>query len=1169
VSLDETHDAFFVELDTTVFDQCKKVELSGPYPPIMDGESDHTPQGIAMANLQTGSLLGYLQGIATRATFEQSTDRELLRRFSNDGDEAAFAALVHRHGAMVLHAAQRVLDRKQDAEDVFQAVFLVLASKATGIAWRDSIAGWLYQATNRLAQEAKSTDRRRQIVEARAAARPPVIDPLAEISLRETLLIFEAELSKLSGSLRMPIVLCLLEGEGQENSARRLGCSLATLKRRLARGRQVLQARLARRGLPLAAVMAAVEVSRETSGAATSALLVGSALRAALALRRGHALAGQSVVLAQSMLRSFLFAKVALAGCLATVCCVSLGMGIAWQQGHGTKDTATKDTESLPIRATPQANAPANHSDALPAGAVARLGTLELREGFPGLIRLAPDGKTFLSLDTNRTLRRFDTASGKILEQRQLPVLKQSRGFQAAFSRNLDRLVARTDDGFEVWDLARHERLRTLRMDPPSAFRTALSPDDRTFAALEYAGGNGVLRLWDIETGETRIVGDHVGIITGVAFSPDGARVVTVDPKGSHCWQVNTGKAIWHNKDRLEDRPVFLPDGHSFLGIWHFPTLTMRRWDALTGKQIESDKLPKIESNSSLMISPDGRTLALLNQDKGLQFWNLQTGTAGARIMNATNCCSFSPDGKTVMGATGTTLARWEVSSGKALYPDTEQQGHTGPVHALAFAQNGSRLISSSMTDETVRTWDLASRKPVLQIKAAKIRYDVLAVSSDAKQIAGALEGLREYGLIRMFDATTGQATQLLSARNPLIANERVALSALRFSSDGKQLQAFGAVDDETMGPTQSVIAAIDVASGRQLYRRTSTAREAAKCVTSDGKLYLSNDGRAFDTESGKQILDIKTTFSQAFDSCVFSPDQSLLAGTISEHYQEERRGGIRMKGFKVWEMASGKVVAEFDAAGWFGHLVFTPDARYLVGTDASRIRVFDILQNRECLQFANSRHVHDADHLDFFAGALCISPDGRTLASGHADTTILLWNLPRGPQPASKTLNAAQLKDAWTTLTGNDARRARVAMNDMMLSPAQAVAFLSDQLKPVRDSRAERIKGLIAALDAKEFEKREDAHRALVKLNGLAEPDIRRTLEQSPSAEARRRLNQILLSSPDQIAPGDLQVLRAVQVLEQIGTPEARQLLRTLAEGVPAAVLTRRAREALDRIGK
>ena len=109
-----------------------------------------------MSGLQTGPLARFVQGLAPTSAQDSATDRELLHRFAGRRDEAALATLVHRHGAMVLRVAQRVLQQKQDAEDVFQATFLVLARKAELSLWRHSLANWLYEVAYRLACEVSS-----------------------------------------------------------------------------------------------------------------------------------------------------------------------------------------------------------------------------------------------------------------------------------------------------------------------------------------------------------------------------------------------------------------------------------------------------------------------------------------------------------------------------------------------------------------------------------------------------------------------------------------------------------------------------------------------------------------------------------------------------------------------------------------------------------------------------------------------------------------------------------------------------------------------------------------------------------------------------------------------------------------------------------------------------
>jgi RNA polymerase sigma factor (sigma-70 family) len=218
------------------------------------------------------------------------TDRDLLKRFADGPDEAAFAALVRRHGAMVLAAAQRVLGNAHDAEDVCQAAFLLLAKKATSGRWGSSVAPWLHRTAHLMALKARTAAARRARREGRAA-RPESANPLAEMTGQELLAVLDAELLALPESLRAPLVLCYLGGATRDEAAERLGCPLSTLKKRLERGRDRLHAALARRGLGLSAVLLGTLLIRQSTQAVPTSLIEQTA-RAAPALATGRAPAG-------------------------------------------------------------------------------------------------------------------------------------------------------------------------------------------------------------------------------------------------------------------------------------------------------------------------------------------------------------------------------------------------------------------------------------------------------------------------------------------------------------------------------------------------------------------------------------------------------------------------------------------------------------------------------------------------------------------------------------------------------------------------------------------------------------------------------------------------------------------------------------------------------------
>src|SRR3954469_5766612 len=211
-----------------------------------------------MTTRRSRVLLQHLRQWTTDVDAAPRSDRELLQRFAAGGEEAAFTMLVRRHGPLVLGVCRRVLQQEQDAEDAFQATFLILARKAAAPGWKESIVNWLYRVAHRVAVRARRQATRRLARERRPAADRRPDDPLAEVTLREAQAVLDDELNRLPEKLRAPLVLCCLGGCTRDEAAQQLGWSVATLKRRLEDGRALLGLRLSRRGLTIPAVLAGV-----------------------------------------------------------------------------------------------------------------------------------------------------------------------------------------------------------------------------------------------------------------------------------------------------------------------------------------------------------------------------------------------------------------------------------------------------------------------------------------------------------------------------------------------------------------------------------------------------------------------------------------------------------------------------------------------------------------------------------------------------------------------------------------------------------------------------------------------------------------------------------------------------------------------------------------------
>jgi RNA polymerase sigma factor (sigma-70 family) len=267
-----------------------------------------------MSNTAASPILHLIRNMVEDEPCRELSDGELLRRFAGGHDEAAFHGLLRRHGAMVLHVCQTLLTDEQDAEDAFQATFLVLAQKATAVRKQSSISSWLYGVAYHTSLKARATRAaraRRQRHEPRATVgTSQETSPADDLSWREVKQVLLAELNALADPYRLPLVLCYLEGETQDAAARLVGVSEATLKKRLERGREFLRMRLVRRGLgPAAALAASAWPDASLAGSLPPTLLSATAQAAATITGRTASVAllsPQVVALRAGVLRAML-----------------------------------------------------------------------------------------------------------------------------------------------------------------------------------------------------------------------------------------------------------------------------------------------------------------------------------------------------------------------------------------------------------------------------------------------------------------------------------------------------------------------------------------------------------------------------------------------------------------------------------------------------------------------------------------------------------------------------------------------------------------------------------------------------------------------------------------------------------------------------------------------
>jgi RNA polymerase sigma factor (sigma-70 family) len=295
--------------------------------------------------MSTGSLASAVQQlhiVLDRQQLAQRSDRELLEAFVEHRDETSFAALVSRYGPMVLAVCRRLLRDETDAEDSFQATFLVLTSKANRIRQAQSLAGFLQGTARRIALQALRSASRRKAREhqVRPALAP---DPLVEVTWREVQETLDKEIERLAEPYRTTFLLACREGLGHAETARRMGVKEATLRTWLSRARHRLQKRLSRQGIELGAVLAATAVASVSQAAVPAKLLIATA-----EMGRQLALGGKMVGLSANVIHlakgatSSMFNKLRLTA-IFFIAIGSLGLGM-----HSPKKAAPPSGIDLP-----------------------------------------------------------------------------------------------------------------------------------------------------------------------------------------------------------------------------------------------------------------------------------------------------------------------------------------------------------------------------------------------------------------------------------------------------------------------------------------------------------------------------------------------------------------------------------------------------------------------------------------------------------------------------------------------------------------------------------------------------------------------------------------------------------------------------------------------------
>ncbi len=1104
-----------------------------------------------MTMADRGIVLRELNTLFSVGTIGALSDAQLLDRVTSHRDETAelaFRALVERHGPMVLRVCRAVLRNAHDADDAFQATFLVLVRRAGSLWVNDSLGPWLHQVAYRTAFCARSAADKRRRHEFRAAE--SMMRHPHEGDRDDRGEVVHEEVTRLPQRYREVVVLCLLEGLTPEQAARQLKCPEGTVHSRLARGRVQLRGRLIRRGLPGVAGPLALACDRNCVSAAVPAALEDLTIRAArLAVGQTSAGAVSASVTALTglILRMMLMAKIKVTGAILLLLgALAVGAGVLARQEPADREPLEKQVKSpgadkpLPAQ-LPRSAAKSSDTDSLgdnlPTAARLRMGTLRFRPpSSVAELALSPDDTALVT--AGRELIVWDAATGK----ERWRTHEGEPGFQRpggwlgmralAFSSDNARFYTPgRQNEVVVWEISsgRHEVLtvRSPHKNDPEPERGPrsidITPDGEKLA---LGGANGVV-----------VCNQQGRVLFEIVNAPAGPLKVDENDRLTFSGHYSLGR--------------FSPDGKLLAVVTSDKPDEVRLCDATTGGVVR--RVALASRLVRLVFSPDGKQLATTERDNAVRLYDVETGNRiWSHVVHLTNiyenytsAIAFSPDGKALAaGATDNQIYLMNPSSGDELGQLT---GHHWYPWALAFSAN-SRMLYSSGWDPAIRRWDVAARKQVMS-PGGGYATGVVAASPDGQTLAYEDDS----GTIRLVDAVKGTERRSLALPG-------MRYSQLAFSADGRRLAGGGSSGDQVcvmvwdvpgakllhrwdwpkgfdphstveslcFTPDRSRLAAAvfrqsaayiwDLAAGRQI-ARLPHSEVYGLSLSPDGKT-LATAGwdsilRFWDTNTGTVRREFKVAdHDKGDDLRMYTVCYAPQGGAIATAHLD---GTVR-----IWQADEMLLRTQFRLKGRFiyGAMSFSPDGLWLAtGAMDGNVEVWDP---------STAKSVWNAGRHQSHVYTVGFGRDARTLVSGGEDGACYLWDLrPAGPRANN------DLARLWGDLAGEDAGAAYQATWGLSEMPSRSIAMLAEKLRPVTS--------VIDTDHVDEGNSREEVQRL-------------------------RRMKKLLIDKDPKVESA-LAVRRAISLLGQIGTAGAVEVLNDLAEQDPKREVGRYATAALERL--
>ena len=831
-------------------------------------------------------------------------------------------------------------------------------------------------------------------------------------------------------------------------------------------------------------------------------------------------------------------------------------------------------TATAPAQSDPPAKARTDAEGVpLPDGAVARLGSSRFRhDGSPwGLVTFSPDSRR-IAVRSPNSVCVLDAATGRQLYRFDRPESCHPKTvrFLADAKRLVVGFTGKGSARVTVYELAGGKAVGTWTVADQDHVSIADVTPDGTHALAR--DGAAKVYLWDLKAGRAAWEFQGAEGMHLLPLTADGKRFVTAGPQTAELRDVQTGDIISTFPDPGpafdgRQRPGMAGDGRIAVSDNKrdaVNVLTPGRKDGTlalkVGRQGEFIPFFSTAQDTPYLFSPEGRFLVGLSWT-GTLVWDLSApadrGPVG-RLPPASGA-AFSPDGKTlVLDDDGTLVAR-AVGTWKRLPQSADPPS---PVHRVWFTDDGQRVIGYTRHGWVAwpaagaRTAHLSDETPV---SISLIQFEGQAdVSADGKTGVDVIEepdpkgGQRRVAL-RLTDLIAGTAR-----RFPL--GERLS-SPVQISADGRLVWAedmqsdfctWDAASGRELGrtdipyPTEQLIAAVPTADGKSLSRLVVGVPVGARAGPPGSPYYRSVT--VTDHSSGQKWQMDSLPGRVAEGDAWFSRDGSrlVLVGQLGKDSDTEA--------VSVWDVASGRRLTAW-VSGFTGRpasAALSADNRSLLsGSIKGKLSLVEVATGGERANFHHRGRIL----------AAAFAPNGARAVASSPDAPVYIWDLIG--DPGRWGTNKADV--LWADLTSADAKTAYAAIRRLRANPAQAVAFLRDRVQVPVVPTDEAVDGLLRRLDSPAFADRERAQKELTAAADLVRPRLE-AARKAATEETGRRLDQVL-KTIDDWTPDRLRHVRACEVMEGIGSPDAKAVLRTWAAGPVGARLTTEATESLGRL--